>query len=853
MRILKFLLIFVILLLIYPAEKVKSQQLTTVRGIVTDSITNEPLPFVNIIFQGKNIGTTTDFDGKFSISSQWASSIIKASFVGYHPFVKKIILGKSQYIEIKLRPQNIDLKEVVIKTEVKKYKNKDNPAVELIRKVIDKKKFNKGESASYYEYSKYEKLEMSLNNFTSKFMEKRILRKLKFIFDYVDTSKVNGKPYLPFYLKESLSRVYYKQENDTKREFFDAKRVVGLEEYVDQEGISSINKSMYTDIDIYDNDIFFMTNQFVSPTSIIATAFYKFFIIDTVIIDNRRCINLGFIPRNQISMGFTGNLYITDDTLYAIKKVDMGVGKDISLNFVSDVKIEQDFAPTVEGYWALTKDEMTVDFNLSKKGLGMFGHKTIHYSNRLYNIKRSDSTYRGVQKEIVFENTNNMPISYWNLNRPYPLSKSEMGVEEMMKRVQNVAAFRRFMDVLMLFIAGYKDVGPIDIGPINTFYSFNDVEGLRLRVGGKSNLKMSNRILFEGFYAYGTKDKKSKYLGGITYSFRKIKNIFNEFPTNNIKFTYQHDTKIPGQELKFFAEDNFLLSFKRGVSDKMTFNDMYKLEYSMELTKGFSYGLSFKFLKQSPVGNWRWNYINNEGNPAFINSISTNELGITLRFAPNEQFYQGKTYRIPIYNQYPVIQLRGNFGMKDVINGTYSYQCFSINIFKRFFISLIGYSDVEIDAGRILGNVPYPLLFIHNANQTYAYQLQAFNMMNFLEFVSDRYASVNYTHYFNGFFLNRIPLFKRLKFRELFSVKALIGDVGANNDPNKNKQLLAYPTDAYGNPLTFSLESAPYVEASVGVSNILKFVRVDLVKRLSHLNHPNAPTLGIRARFKFDF
>jgi hypothetical protein len=853
MRIFKITIIFILFLLINPFNQAKSQQMTTIRGIVTDSLTNEPLPFVNIVFQGKNIGTTTDFDGKFTLNTQWASNSIKASFVGYHPVVKKINTGKSQFVEIKLRAQNIDLKEVIIKTDAKRYKNKDNPAVELIRKVIENKQVNRGEAAKFYEFKKYEKLEMSLNNFTEKFMERRYLRKLKFIFDYVDTSKVNGKPYLPFYLKESLSRVYYKQDGDIKREFIDAQRVVGLEKYIDQDGITSINKSMYTDIDIYENDIFFMTNQFVSPTSVIAPTFYKFFIIDTVMVDDRKCINLAFIPRNKISMGFTGNIYITDDSLYAIKRVDMGVCKDISLNFVSDVKIEQDFSPTKEGFWAITKDEMTVDFSLTKKGLGMFAHKTVSYNDRIFNMKSSDSSYRGVQKEIVAENAVSMPATYWTANRPIQLSKSEKGVEEMMTRVQNVPAFRMFMDIVMLAFAGYKDFGPIDVGPVNTFYSFNDVEGFRLRVGGKTNLNFSNRIMLEGFYAYGTKDEKSKYLGAVSYSFKKIKVNFNEYPINSIKFTYQHDTKIPGQELKFFAEDNFLLSFKRGVSDKMTYNDLYKLEYNQELTKGFSYGLSFKYLEQKPGGNWSWNYSSSESSKLIKENITTNEVGFTFRFAPNEQFYQGKTYRIPIYNQYPVIQLRGNLGIKDIMNGEYSYQSFSVNIFKRFYASIFGYSDVEVEAGRIWGDVPYPLMYIHNANQTYAYQIQAYNMMNFLEFVSDKYASVNYTHYFNGLFLNRIPLFKRLKFRELVSVKALFGEVGDNNNPFLNKQLLAYPTDENGNPLTFTLDGKPYMEASVGVSNIFKFLRVDLVKRLTYLENPNAPSLGIRARFKFDF
>jgi flagellin-like hook-associated protein FlgL len=840
-------------LLMFATNISKGQQMTTIKGLITDSLTGEPLPFVNIIFMGKHIGTTTDFDGKYNLSTQWASQQVQVSFLGYKTYVKTIKTGQSQTINIKLSPSNIQLNAVTIKGEKKRYRNKNNPAVDLIKNVVDKKDFNRQKSLKYYQYDKYEKVEMSLNNFTERFQNKKGLRKFQFIFNYVDTSKVNGKPYLPVYLKETSSRVYYRNSPETMREYIDGDRTVGLEGYLDQDGITSINKSLYTDIDIYNNDIFFMTNQFVSPVSVIAPTFYKFFIVDTSFVDGIKCYNLAFLTRNPQDFGFTGNIWITADTNYAVKKVELGVGKDHSLNFVSDVKIVLDYEQTKSGAWVKANDETTVDYSFSEKRVGMFAHRTVAYRNRVFNQQMPDSTYGGVQTAIYMDGSRKRAKDWWSENRLIPLSRSEAGVEEMMTKVQNVPAFKRFMDILMLLFAGYKDFGPIDVGPINTFYSFNSVEGLRLRVGGKTNVKFSDRLMLEGFYAYGTKDERHKYLGAVTYSFRKIDNQFLEFPVQALKVTYQHDTKIPGQDLKFFAEDNFLLSFKRGISDKMTYNDLFKLEFIKELNKGFSYTLTYKYLEQSAAGNWRWDYSDKDPIQKTADGITTSEFGINFRYAPNEQFYQGKTYRIPIFNKYPVFQLKVNAGAKNLLNGQYDYQTVTTNFFKRFYMSVAGYGDMEFEAGKIWGKVPLPLLFIHNANQTYAYQLQAYNMMNFLEFATDQYISLNYTHYFNGLIFNRIPLFKKLKFREVMSFKGLYGTISDRNMPTKNGGLFLFPTASDGTSLTYTPDREPYIEASVGIANILKFLRVDLVKRITYLDHPNVPEYGIRARFKFDF
>jgi hypothetical protein len=314
---------------------------------------------------------------------------------------------------------------------------------------------------------------------------------------------------------------------------------------------------------------------------------------------------------------------------------------------------------------------------------------------------------------------------------------------------------------------------------------------------------------------------------------------------------YQYDTETPGQVLQYATQDNILLSFKRGVDDKMFYNGILKLEHLYEFDNHFSYTLGYNFKKQTPAGNL---YFTTDENLPWSNEvpyINISEISLKLRYAPKEEFYQGKIYRSPIASRHPVIQLQGAFGSKD-LNSDYDYQRIKFGISRRFYFSIVGYTDVAAEAGKIFGTVPYPLLFIHNANQTYSYQKNAYNMMNFLEFVSDQYFSLNIDHSFNGFFFNKVPLLKKLKFREVATFKILYGGVSNNNDPDLNPDLFIFPTAEDGSPVTFSLDKKPYIEASIGVSNILRIFRIDLIKRFSYLDNPNVSSLGFRVQFRLD-
>jgi hypothetical protein len=446
---------------------------------------------------------------------------------------------------------------------------------------------------------------------------------------------------------------------------------------------------------------------------------------------------------------------------------------------------------------------------------------------------------------------NNASDGFWLAHRSPQLSEAESKVYHNIDSLTHLKSFRTFMDVATLLFAGYKNFGDYEVGPLNAFYSFNPVEGLRLRLGGRTTTKFNPNIYLENYVAYGFKDEKWKYYAAVAYSFNH--SSIYAYPLNYLKISYQHDTKIPGQELQFVVEDNFLLSFKRGKNDRWLYNDIFKAEYVKEFGKNFSYTVAFKNWKQTPAG--IISYVKPNGTTLIdVPNLTTSEVSVELTWSPRRQFYQGKRFRIPIINKYPIFKFRYISGIKGLVKGEYNYQNVNLTINKRLMLSQLGYADVKLEGGYIFGKIPYPLMTVHRANQTYSYQLDSYNLMNFMEFVSDHYAAFNIDQHFNGFFLNKIPLLKKLKWREVMSAKILYGGVRSENNPDFNLSTIKFPVDKQtGLPTTYTLNKTPYIEISAGVSNIFKLLRVDFVKRLTYLHQPEVAEWGIRTRVKFDF
>jgi hypothetical protein len=543
-------------------------------------------------------------------------------------------------------------------------------------------------------------------------------------------------------------------------------------------------------------------------------------------------------------------MYVTMDGNYAIQSAYLTVNKNINLNFVRALEAKLDFDKNPDGRYHLSKTNLIMDFGINaNKGGGLTGERTVIIKDYLINKQQPDTLYSGPSL-IVDSKAESRPEQFWGIHRQDSLVSGNLRIYKNIDTLQTIPSFKRTMDLVTLFFAGYKDFGPFEVGPVNTFYSFNNVEGLRLRLGGRTTPSLSKRYYFETYGAYGLKDEKWKYFLSGTYSLN-AKSIY-AFPQSYVRGSFQRDTKIPGQELQFVQEDNFLLSFKRGDNNMMLYNDIYKVEYMKEFESHFSINLSFRKWSQKPAGGL---YFNNSVNDQLnvIDNINTSEVNISLRYAPNEKFYQGKLYRTPIIDKFPIFNLRYTAGLKGVFEGQYNYHNLAGSIEKRFYLSQLGYSDVIVEGGNIFGKVPFPLLTIHRANQTYAYQLNSYNLMNFLEFVSDHYVSINIDHNFNGFFFNKIPLLKKLKLREVVSLKVLYGGLRDENKPSLDGSLLQFPENADGTPTTYSLGKDPYVEGSVGIGNIFKLLRVDLVRRFNYLDNPVVTKWGVRARVKFDF
>lgn len=824
---------------------------TAIHGIVRDATTQQPLQSVSIYFKGGR-GVTSAADGSYSLTDiSNKSTVVVFSYVGYKAISKTVAPNKEQTIDAAL--QVAEGNNVTVKTNKRgKYSNRNNPAVELIRRVIDNKDKNKISSYNYVQYEQYEKMEMSLTNKPEKLMNNKLFKNYKFILENQDTSTLEGKALLPVYLEENLSQKYYRKNPEKTKTYLLGNKKVNFGDYVDNNGISTYLQRLYENVDVYQNNISLLSNQFLSPIADMAPTFYRFYIRDTVEKEGVKLIRLSFSPKNLNDLLFKGTIFVTLDGNYSVQKINMSISKHANLNWVRQLAVNQDFEKGPDGRFHVIMSKTMAEFALTKgaKG-GVMGERTVSYKNFIINQPANDSVYRG-DELVQLTSSANTPDSFWVQHRSPQLTETESKVYSNIDSLQNMRSYKRFMDIATLVLAGYKSAGPAyEVGPVSAFYSFNPVEGFRLRAGGRSTPKFSKSIYFENYVAYGFKDEKFKYFLSGTYSLNH-KSIYG-YPLNYIKLGFQHDTKIPGQEIQFVQEDNFLLSFKRGNNDKWLYNDIFKAEYVREFARNFSITIGFKNWKQTPAGSIT--YVKEKGfEKTTIPDVTTSELSAEFRWAPHEQFYQGKVYRTPIFNKYPIFKFRYTAGIKGLMNGEYNYHNINLNIQKRFYLSQLGYTDVTAEGGYIFGKVPFSLLTIHHANQTYSYQLNSYNMMNFMEFVSDRYAAVNADHYFNGFLFNKVPLLKKLKLREVIAAKVLWGGVRDENNPAINNDLFKFPVDAKtGLPTTYSLGSTPYVEVSAAVANIFKLLRVDVVKRVTYTDHPDISKWGIRTRFKFDF
>ncbi|WP_302459779.1 DUF5686 and carboxypeptidase-like regulatory domain-containing protein [Parabacteroides johnsonii] len=831
-------------------------QNTIIKGIVTDSITGEGLPYVSLIFKGTTIGTATDGDGNFSFSASTGVKNLEVSYLGYDTKEVKVIPGKTNNLKIKLAPNGITLNEVVVKPKKEKYSKKENPAVKFVKQVIASRESNDPRNHDYFQYDQYEKMVFAMNDYHPKPKKNGKPGKFDFLIDFVDTLDV-GTTILPVSEKEKVESVYYRKDPKSEKRLVKGNKSSGVDEIFSRDGIQQFLNEVFREVDIFKNDIPLFLQRFVSPLSTIGPNYYKYYLLDTLNVNGQKCVDLGFVPFNSETFGFTGHLFVTLDSTFFVQKAILNVPKDINLNFVSGMTIEQTFERTSDSTRIITKDDINVNFKLSEKSKGMYARRLNIYSN--HSFDEPDAERALVFKEsapvITLKDAYQQSEDFWISNRPEEaIKKNPNSVEKLMAKFRSVPLFYITEKVVSVLVSGYiptnKDPlkSKFEFGPMNTAISGNAIEGARFRVGGTTTTAFSKNLFFDGYMAYGTKDEKLKYDALVEYSFNDRKEYRKEFPLNSIRLEYMYDINQLGQQYMYASKDNMFLAWKRQKDTRATYLRQAELTYYHEHYNGLAYGAVVRNRREYATEYAVFDRIGPDGTISPVKSYDMTELELKFRYAKDEKFYQTRNLRYPITFDALIFNFSHVMAKKDLLGSSYDYHRTDIGIQKRFWFSAFGYIDLITKAGKVWNKVPYPLLILPNANLSYTIQPESYTNMNAMEFISDEYASWDLTYYMNGNLLNRLPLVKKLKWREVFCFRGLWGHLTDKNNPmNGGDGLYLFPDGSY------TLGKAPYMEASVGIENIFKFLRLDYVWRLNYRDHPGIQTKGVRFMMRMSF
>lgn len=821
---------------------------TTVHGVVVDSVTGEGLPMVSIFLKGSQTGVLTADDGRFTINTTTNFICLSISSVGYKSTEVYVDKGKENDLTIKLAPTSVVLNEVVVKPGKEKYTKKGNPAVAFAEKLVARRSMYNPRNHNYYDYDKYEKMSFGFNDFSEVENKNLILRKFKFLFEYMDTSEVTGKRILPISTQEKVSHEYFRRSPSTHKEVVSGMKHAGLDENFDKESIKRFLDDAFREIDIFSNDVTFMQNRFVSPLSSIGTNFYKYY-LDSAMVDGVECVELTFTPFTPQTFGFLGHIYVPkNDTTYFIKKVKMNVPHAINLNYVEHVFIEQDYDRAPDGSRLKTRDDLTVEFRILPGTQGLFARRQTLYNNHSFEPPEDLAVFDRAGEQIIEENAQFMPQEFWSDNRPAGLKNDEGTMRKMLARLRESKFFYWTEKVVVALVSGYIKTGQdskFDIGPMNTTFSGNDLEGLRLRFGGMTTANLSRRLFGKFYVAYGTKDKEWKYNATLEYSFIDKKYHNNEFPINALRLTHQYDIDKLGQQYLYTNFDNVFLAWKRQADNKIAYLRKTELEYRLETKRGYSFSLGFAHNVHEDS---RLIQFQNGQGESFKRYTEAG-FNFTFRYAPGEKFYQTRSHRIPINLDAPIITLTHTYMPKGFLGSDFEVNKTEIGVQKRFWFSAFGYTDIILKAGKVWSQVAYPDLLLPNANLSYTIQPESYTLMNAMEFANDQYLSWDITYWANGALLNRIPLVKYLKLREVFSFRGLYGKLSDKNNPAFNDNLFAFPENALCQPM----EKKPYMEIGVGLDNIFTFLRVDYVWRLTYRDTPGVNRSGLRIQLHFTF
>ncbi len=796
-------------------------QKTVVQGTVIDE-NDEPMAFVNVAYKHSTVGTITDIDGSFFIETLNPTDSLIASSLGYRRVSKAVKKSVEQQIDFRLEQISLAIGEVTVRPG-------ENPAFAILLNIWDHKKLNNPDHFDSYQCRSYNKLRLDLNNIEEDFKNRMLIRQFDFVFEHMDSSEMFGKNYLPILMVESVTKYYSQKSPPVNKEVIEAFQISGDMNTT----ISQFSGKMYQRLNVYDNFMELFEPGFVSPIADFGKFYYNYHLEDSADLDGSWCYQVAFQPKRKMERTFYGYFWVAD-TSWAIKKVQLRVSSDVNINYMNDLVAINEYQKINDSIWFLKSEEILVDFNLTDKSYGFFGRKFSSYDE----VKLNEPVPIHIQKElsntIVLEDSLERDDLYWKQNRSGILTLEEERIYQMADSVKKVPIFNTIYGIGELLLDYYYVIGPIELGPYYTFYSYNPIEGHRFRLGGQTSQNFSKKLRLGGHVAYGTKDNKWKY--GLLGEY-----MFDRNPRVRGGFSYYHDMRQLGKSANAFLDDNILSTLlRRRPNYKLTMVNQYNLYYEREWFQGFANTLRFTHQVVYPSEYVPFE-ITDGVDTSSLAALVSSEFTLNFHFAYNEKYLLGTFERQSLGSIYPMLDVDLSWGPKGLFGSQYEYYKIKARIYDKLETDPAGYLKYWVTAGKIFGDLPYPLLELHEGNETYAYDVYAFNMMNYYEFVSDEWVSLTAEHHFQGFFLNRIPLLRWFELREVVTGRMIMGRLS-----EQNKNVMVFPPE-------LSYLGKPYFEGSVGIENILKLIRIDATWRFSYRDHPGIQKWGLRVGLALQF
>lgn len=847
-----------ILLILILAQAAGAQ---TITGVVVEESTGDTIPFPSVQYKKEKIATSGNAYGRFSIK-RLNGEKLTFSAVGYQELT--ILIGPNTPSEMKitLKTDTKQLKGVTVKTKRSKYSRKNNPAVELMKRVIAAKKRTDLANHDYYQFNKYQKITFAINDIKPTELENEKLKKKKWLINQIETCPYNNKLILPLSVDETVTRNIYRKDPKTEKSIIMGQSSSGVNDLIETGDIlNNVLKDVFTDVDLYDDQIRLLQYPFTSPIGKDAISFYRFYIVDTVYVDRDKCFHLQFLPNNQQDFGFRGEIWILADSTLHVKRCNLTLPKKSDVNFVDNLQIIQEYTRLPEGDWALTTDDMFVEMSIAKFLTKAIVIRTTRMSDYAFD-ELPDKLFKGKTKVLHESNAMMRDEAFWDKYRSVELTKSESSMDAFINNLSQQKAFKYIIFGVRAFIENFVETGSqnhpskVDIGPINTMISSNFIDGVRTRISAQTTANLNPHWFLSGYYARGWDSRKNYYKGELTYSFNKKEYLPREFPKRTLTLTSTYDVCSPSDKFMHTDKDNVFTALKWTKVEKMMFYNRQQLSFEREEEWGFRTTISLKTEENEACGDLFFKPLSMVGMEDAMTGqgkFRTTEARIELRYAPGETFINTKQRRLPVNLDAPVFTLSHTTGIKGFLGGDYDYNFTEASIYKRLWLNSWGKIDILAKGGIQWNKVPFPLLIMPAANLSYIISDETFNLINNMEFLNDRYASLDISWDLNGKIFNRIPLLKKLKWREWLGIKCLWGTLTDKNNPTLaanagDGMLMEFPEGSY-----IMDSKRPYIELIAGIHNIFKIIHIQYVHRLNYNHLPTATKNGVRLMMRLTF